>query len=380
MKRVLVIGSGFFGATIAQLCADSGAQVLILEKRETIGGNAYTYNDSLSSINIHKYGTHIFHTSNENVWKYVNQFGQFNNYQHKVISKVKTDYYDFPINLKTYSDILGITKTPNEMNQEIESIRKSFADYEISNLQQKAISLVGEKLYELFIEGYTRKQWGIDPRLLPADIITRIPVYFDFENRYFTDKFQGIPVGGYTEIIKEMLANRLIDVSLSSDFFDGKHLPEDFDVFVFTGAIDQFFNYDKGQLNWRTLDFEFEHLTSIENFQGVSVMNFPDSCIPYTRIHEFKHLHPERISNTKGTVIAREYSRAAERDDEPYYPVRLRADLEVLDKYRYSISRLPKNWFFGGRLGSYRYLDMHMAIGSAISLFNGKIAEILRAT
>jgi UDP-galactopyranose mutase len=372
--KLVIVGSGFFGATIANLCADKlGVRVCIYEKRDHIGGNAYSYFDEKTKIEIHKYGSHLFHTSNQKVIEFISEFADFNNYRHTVKSRHGDAFYTMPINLSTISSIYGVALSPTEAIQLIkdESSKAGIVNPE-ANLRDKAISLVGEKLYESLLESYTHKQWQTSPVDLPADIITRLPVRFNFNDSYFDDVFQGLPVNGYEDVFNNMLSNKNIEVRLGSDFFQQEFSSNT--PIVYTGALDRFFDYKFGRLTWRTLDFEIEKLEGLSDFQGGAVVNYADLDHKFTRIHEFKHLHPEREWSTD-TVIMREFSRFALGDDEPYYPVNSAEDRLKLKEYRQLASE-TKNVFFGGRLGTYKYLDMHAAIASAIALFENKLKQL----
>lgn len=373
---LVVVGSGLFGATVAQRAAEElGLRVLILEKRPHIGGNAYSYFDTETAIEVHKYGTHIFHTNNEQIWSYINRFSKFNNYQHRVWAMHRGQLFSMPVNLQTLSQIYERTMSPSEARA-IVANSLPIQNQDIANLEDKAISLVGREVYEALIRGYTRKQWGTDPKLLPKEIITRLPVRYNLDNNYFADKFQGIPLQGYGKTIESMLDSDKIEIETNTDFFDIKDEFTGNVPIVYTGPIDQYFEYEYGKLNWRSLRFESEVL-EIEDFQGSSVINYPDEDVSFTRIHEFKHLHPEREYSSEKTFISREFPIAADSSNEPYYPMNLAEDREKLDEYRSAQSREKGVWF-GGRLGSYKYLDMHMAIGSALTLFENEIQTHFR--
>lgn len=373
--EVVVVGSGFFGLTIAErIATELNRQVTIMEIRNHIGGNAHSYIDSDTGIEIHKYGTHLFHTSNEKIWNYVNSFTQFNNYEHKVFAMSDGQLFTLPVNLQTlsqlHSGITTVRKAEKFLNLEF----SKFID-EPDNLEDKAISLVGEVIYQKLIKEYTRKQWQIDPKLLPAEIITRLPVRKNLDNRYFSDTHQGLPLGGYTQWHEKMLKHPNITVQTNTDFFEFQSQIRQDQIVIYTGPIDKFFNYQSGKLSWRTLDFEMETL-AIDDYQGNSVINYCDSTEPFTRIHEFKHLHPERLYTTNKTIIMKEYSRFAAENDEPYYPVNTLEDRQKLLSYRKMATKL-RNYYFGGRLGTYQYLDMHMAIGSALSMFENELSPRL---
>ncbi|MEU7823709.1 UDP-galactopyranose mutase [Catellatospora sp. NPDC049133] len=373
---LLVVGSGLFGLTIAERCASElGLNVLILERRKHVGGNAYSEIDPESGIEVHRYGTHVFHTSNERVWNYVNRFTSFTDYRHRVFSLAGGRVYPMPINLGTICQFFGRAMSPQEARRLIADQARDVTDPQ--NLEDKAVSLIGRPLYEAFIRGYTAKQWETDPRRLPADIITRLPVRYTFNDRYFDDVYEGLPVDGYTPWLERMADHPGIEVCLDVDFFDVRADFAGKVPIVYTGAIDRYFDYAEGPLAWRTLHFEREVLP-IGDFQGTSQMNYPDQDVPFTRIHEFRHFYPQRRHYPRDrTVIVREYSRFATRDDEQYYPVNTARDRERLLRYR-KRAQEEKAVFFGGRLGTYQYLDMHMAIGSALTMFD-RIGPLLTA-
>lgn len=372
MTDLVVVGSGFFGLTVARKAAEElGLKVLVIEKRGHIGGNAYSEFDPTTGIEVHRYGSHLFHTSNERVWAHVNRFTSFNNYQHKVWAKHKGHLYPMPINLDTINQFFGRSFNSEDAKVFVQGQVSSDAANSASNLEERAIALVGEPLYEAFIKGYTEKQWQTDPKLLPAEVISRLPMRFTTEHRYFSDKYEGLPTNGYTRWLENIADHVNIEISLSADFFEFRDdLGEDVPI-VYTGPIDRFFDFEYGELGWRTLDFEDEILSQ-GNFQNTSVVNYPDLDVEFTRIHEYRHLHPERNYQTDSTYISREYSRFAEREDEPYYPVNTAKDREQLSSYRELIANQNNVWF-GGRLGTYQYLDMHMAIASALTMFENEI-------
>jgi len=369
---VVIVGSGFFGATIAErITTCTNKKVLVLDSRSHLGGNAYSTFHEETRIEYHKYGSHIFHTDNKKVWDYCNKFTKFNNYRHKVFSIHNEKVFSLPINLSTINQFYQLNLSPKEA--EIKIKPQMDTDGSATNLESKAISLIGEVLYNAFIKNYTIKQWQKNPTELPAEIITRLPVRFNYNTDYFDDLYQGIPLDGYTKWIEKMLSKST--VLLNTDFFDLRSQINPKQIVIYTGPIDKYFSYIHGELTWRTLDFDLE-VVAVEDFQGTSVMNYSDLDVNFTRIHEFKHLHPEREYPKEKTLIMREFSRLASSKDEPYYPVNLAADREKLVKYREMI-KLEKNTFFGGRLGSYQYLDMHMAIASALGMYENKLVPIL---
>ena len=374
---LVVVGSGLFGLTIAEQAAtELGLKVALLDRRSHIGGNAYSENEEQTGIEVHRYGAHLFHTSNERVWEYVNRFTDFTNYVHRVYTRHDGVVYPMPINLGTINQFFNAAYSPAEAKALIAEQAGELAGTDPQNLNDKGISLIGRPLYEAFIKHYTAKQWQTPPEELPASIISRLPVRYTYDNRYLNDKYEGLPVGGYTAWLERMAAHPNIEVRLNTDFFSGDHEYSREKVLgqvpvVYTGPVDRYFDYTEGDLSWRTIDLE-EEVLPIEDFQGCSVMNYPDADVPFTRIHEFRHFHPERDYTKDATVIMREYSRFANKGDEPYYPVNTSVDREKLLKYR-DLAKGEKDVLFGGRLGTYKYLDMHMAIGSALSMFDNKI-------
>ena len=376
---LVIVGAGFFGLTIAERAShEFGAKVVILEKRSHIGGNAYSYIDPESGVEVHKYGSHLFHTSNPRVWEYVNRFTSFNEYRHTVVAKHGDQFYSLPINLGTLAQIYGRPLSPEEARDLIEREAQAEGISNPQNLEEKAIMSVGRRIYEALIKNYTLKQWQTDPNLLPPEVIARLPVRFNFNNRYFADTWEGLPLAGYTKWQEAMVTNPLISIWYDHDYFDLKDsISPDVPV-VYTGPIDRYFDYSEGLLGWRTLDFETQTLP-IEDFQGTSVMNYSDLDVDFTRIHEFKHLHPERKSIENRTVIMKEFSREAGKTDDPYYPINSAEDRKMLDRYRERQEQVS-NVIFGGRLGSYLYLDMHMAIASALSNFDSQVAPLLNSS
>ena len=374
---LVVVGSGLFGLTIAEQAAtELGLKVVLLDRRSHIGGNAYSENEEQTGIEVHRYGAHLFHTSNERVWEYVNRFIGFTNYVHRVYTRHNGIVYPMPINLGTINQFFNAAYSPAEAKALIAEQAGELAGTDPQNLNDKGISLIGRPLYEAFIKHYTAKQWQTPPEELPASIISRLPVRYTYDNRYFNDKYEGLPVDGYAAWLERMAAHPNIEVRLNTDFFSDDHEYSREKVLgqipvVYTGPVDRYFDYAEGDLSWRTIDLE-EEVLPIEDFQGCSVMNYPDADVPFTRIHEFRHFHPERDYTKDATVIMREYSRFANKGDEPYYPVNTSVDREKLLKYR-DLAKGEQNVLFGGRLGTYKYLDMHMAIGAALSMFDNKI-------
>ena len=374
---LIVVGSGLFGLTIAERAAnDLGLRVALIDRRSHIGGNAYSENDPATGIEVHRYGAHLFHTSNERVWEYVNRFTSFTNYVHKVYTSHQGEVYPMPVNLGTINQFFRAAYSPSQARALIAEQAAELGDKTPENFVEKGISLIGRPLYEAFIKHYTAKQWQTDPEQLEASIISRLPVRYTYDNRYFNDTHEGLPTDGYTAWLERMADHPLIDVRLGTDFFDDSQEINRDNVrgnvpIVYTGPVDRYFGYSEGELGWRTIDLE-EEVLPIEDFQGTSVMNYPDLDVEYTRIHEFRHFHPERDYTKDATVIMREFSRFADRDDEPYYPINTAADRAKILQYREAAKGEP-NVLFGGRLGTYKYLDMHMAIGSALSMFDNKI-------
>jgi UDP-galactopyranose mutase len=369
---VLIVGAGFYGATIAERVANElGRTVCLLERRRHVGGNSYSEKDPETGIECHKYGSHLFHTSSDEVWQYLRRFTTFTNYRHQVLTVHKGRVYPMPINLGTICAFFGRYMSPAEARELIQSQAAGGAACP-ANLEEKAVALIGRPLYEAFIRGYTKKQWQTDPRELPAGIIGRLPVRFNFQPYYFADKYEGLPADGYTAVFRRMLDSPLIDVRLGIDFFDVRGQTRPDQLVVYTGPLDRYFDYRLGELGWRTLYFERE-VVEADDYQGAAVVNYADEEVPYTRVHEFKHLHPERRYRPGRTVICREYSHFARRGDEPYYPINTARDRERHAGYCRLAAR-EANVLFGGRLGSYQYLDMHQAIGAALSDFRKKVA------
>jgi UDP-galactopyranose mutase len=373
---VVVVGAGFFGATIAEQVANRlGRTVCVLDRRSHVGGNTYSEIDSDSGVEVHRYGTHIFHTNSETVWRYLQRFTQFTNYRHRVFTVARGRVYSMPINLATICAAFGRIMSPQEAMTAIAAEAKANGASGARNLEEKAIASVGSALYDLLIRGYTQKQWQTDPKELSADIIGRLPVRFTFDDRYFADRYEGMPTDGYTAIFRRMLKHPKIQIQLGVDYFDVIDRIAPRQLVVYTGPIDRFFGFRCGHLGWRTVDFERE-VHDVADFQGTAVVNYADEVIPFTRIHEFKHLHPERDHPLPRTTIYREYSRFARRNDEPYYPIKTSADQTILNAYRGMMASHP-NVIFGGRLGTYKYLDMHQAIGAALRTFENDVRPFL---
>ncbi len=360
-----IIGAGLFGATIAErIAAVHGMPVTVIDRRAHIGGNCWSELYPSTQVEYHMYGSHIFHTSHEHVWEYINKFTTFNTYQHKVYTTYKNKVYSMPINLDTINSYYNLNLKPYEVDDFLAKEKGNIPHPK--NLEEKAISLIGRPLYEAFIKGYTQKQWEKAPTELSADIITRLPVRASYNNRYFAHKYEGIPLDGYGAMLSKMLENPLITVKLNTEFNDIRaQIPKDATV-IYTGPIDAYFDYSLGRLEWRTVDFEYD-IKPLQDYQGCSVMNFADIDIPYTRVHEFKHYHPER-DPVDHTVISREYSRFAKHNDEPYYPVDTAANTQLFNQYK-SLAESEQNVIFGGRLGMYKYMDMDATIHEALKVF-----------
>ncbi|MEG1338883.1 UDP-galactopyranose mutase [Cetobacterium sp.] len=353
----LIVGAGLFGSIFAYEANKRGKKCLIIDKRDHIGGNIYCKN--IEGINVHQYGAHIFHTSNKKIWDYVNSFVEFNRYTNSPIANYKGEIYNLPFNMNTFNKLWGVV-TPQEAKGKIEEQKRELGIIEPKNLEEQAISLVGTDIYTKLIKGYTEKQWGRSATELPAFIIKRLPVRFTYDNNYFNDKYQGIPEGGYNLIIEKMLEN--IEVNLSTDFFKKREeLSSLAEKIVFTGMIDEFYNYKFGTLEYRSLKFEHETINS-ENYQGVAVVNYTEREVPYTRVIEHKHFE---YGLQEKTVITREYPVDWKIGDEPYYPINDEKNNSLFEKYK-ELSLKEKNVIFGGRLGNYKYYDMHQVIEVAL--------------
>ncbi|HZJ04570.1 MAG TPA: UDP-galactopyranose mutase [Nocardioidaceae bacterium] len=370
---LVIVGSGFFGLTIAERCANElGLKVLVLDRRHHIGGNAYSEPDPETGIEVHVYGAHLFHTSNQKVWDYVTRFTAFTPYQHRVFTIFDGKVFPMPVNLATICEYFGKAMSPDEARALVAEQAGEIDSADAANLEEKGISLIGRPLYEAFVRGYTKKQWQTDPKELDPAIISRLPVRYNFDNRYFNDTYEGLPVEGYTAWLSKMADHPNIEVQLETDFFDRRDDIRGNVPVVYTGPIDAYFGNSAGELSWRTIDFERE-VKNVGDFQGTPVMNYADEDVPYTRIIEPRHFHPERRHYPSDkTVIMREFSRFAESGDEPYYPVNTAEDRAKLFAYR-DLAKQEPDVLFGGRLGTYKYLDMHMAIGSALSMFENKL-------
>ena len=363
MYDYLIVGAGLFGAVFAHEAKKAGKKVLVVDKRNHIAGNIYT--KEVENIQVHQYGAHIFHTSNKEVWEYVQQFAEFNRYTNTPVARYKDELYNMPFNMNTFSRMWGV-KTPQEAKEKIEQQIYEAGITEPKNLEEQAISLVGKDIYEKLVKGYTEKQWGRRATELPAFIIKRLPVRFVYDNNYFNDKYQGIPIGGYTQMVEKMLEG--IEVRLSTDFFaDRENLSKLANKIVFTGMIDEYYDYCYGELEYRSLRFETEVL-DCENYQGNAVVNYTEYEIPYTRIIEHKHFEfgCQNGNVNPKTIITREYPATWEKGDEPYYPMNDEKNNTLYTKYK-ELSEKESNVIFGGRLGMYKYFDMHNVVAEALA-------------
>lgn len=360
----LIVGSGLFGSIFAYEANKKNKKCLVIDKRSHIAGNIYT--ESIENINVHKYGAHIFHTDSKEIWDYINQFAEFNRYTNSPIARYKEELYNLPFNMNTFSKLWNVY-TPKEAMNKIEKEKEEAGIIEPKNLEEQAISLVGRTIYEKLVKGYTEKQWGQKATELPSFIIKRLPVRFTYDNNYFNDKYQGIPIGGYTQIIDTMLNG--IDVRLNYDFFDNREeLEKIADKIIFTGPIDKFYDYKFGELEYRSLRFETEILNE-SNYQGNAVVNYTEYEVPYTRIIEHKHFE---YGTQPKTVITKEYPDKWTKEKEPYYPVNNEKNNSLYGKYK-EYSNKDKNVVFGGRLGQYKYYDMDKVIEQALECVKGEL-------
>ena len=360
MYDFLIVGAGLFGATFANIANTKGKKCLIIDKRNHIGGNCFTEN--IDGINVHKYGPHIFHTDSKEIWDFVNKFAEFNRFTNSSIANFNGKLYNLPFNMNTFNKIWPDVITPQEAKNRIAEQAKEIKKPP-KNLEEQAISLAGRDIYELLIKGYTEKQWGRKCSDLPAFIIKRIPVRYTYDNNYFNDKYQGIPIGGYTQMIEKMFAET--EIRLNCDYFTNKkELDNCAEKIIFTGMIDEFFEYKFGNLAYRTLRFENETLSDISDYQGNAIMNYTDNKTPYTRIIEHKHFE---FGKQETTIITREYPSEYKNGDEPYYPINDEKNMLLLEKYN-ELAKSQSKVIFGGRLGSYRYFDMDDTIEAALEL------------
>ena len=353
----LVVGAGLFGAVFARQAADAGKRVLVIDKRGHIGGNVYT--EEIEGIQVHRYGAHIFHTNNKDVWQYVSRFAEFNRYTNSPVANYRGELYSLPFNMYTFYQMWGV-RTPDQAREKIQQQRAAAGITEPKNLEEQAISLVGTDIYEKLVKGYTQKQWGRPCHELPSFIIRRLPVRFTFDNNYFNALYQGIPIGGYTAMVENLL--RGIDVQLNTDYLENKaHWDALAKKVVYTGPIDRYYNYCHGNLEYRSVRFDTEVLDT-DNFQGNAVVNYTDPETPYTRIIEHKHFE---FGTQPKTVISREYSTEWKPGSEPYYPVNDEKNSALYEKYK-AMARQETGTIFGGRLAEYRYYDMDAVIASAL--------------
>lgn len=370
-----IVGAGFFGSVLAErIASNSNNKILVIDKRPHIGGNCYSAIDKETGIEYHQYGTHIFHTSSPTAWDYITKFTEFNNYHHQVLTLHRNKIYQMPINLETINSFYNCNMRPLEA---IEFIQAEVRKAEITapqNLEEKAISLIGRPLYEAFIKNYTIKQWGKHPSELPASIINRLPIRYNYSENYFNDaRWQGIPLDGYTKIFEKLLTSPNIEVKLNCDYFSIQKSISVKKKTIFTGPIDKYFNNRFGKLEWRSVEFT-KAIKNVADYQGTSVINFADLEKEYTRVHEPKHLHPERTYDTSKTVIF--YENSVSNHEEPFYPIRTEANNSILEKYQ-KLAQTEEKTVFGGRLGEYSYLDMDKTILAALQCFETQILEIL---
>ena len=363
MKKILIIGSGFSGAVIARELAEQGYQIEVIDQRPHIAGNCYTKRDQDTNIMVHQYGPHIFHTDDEEVWNYINEHGEMRPYTNRVKSTVGGQVYSLPVNLHTINQFFGKAFNPKEAHDFIVNEQADKTIGEPQNFEEQALKFVGKDLYEAFFKGYTQKQWGLSPTKLPASILKRLPVRFNYNDNYFFHKFQGMPKDGYTPIVQSILDHDNITVKLSTNFDDYRDKLGDYEHIFYTGALDGFYDYKLGRLGYRTLDFE-RHVDE-GDFQGCAVMNYGEESVPYTRVSEHKHFTP--WENHDKTVYFKEFSRLAEEQDIPYYPIRLVDEKNMLEKY-VELANQETKVTFVGRLATYRYLDMDVTIREALDV------------
>ena len=356
----LIVGAGLFGAVCARELTKKGKKCVVIDRRPHIAGNCYT--EVIEGINVHKYGAHIFHTQDKEIWDYVNQFAEFNNYINSPVARYKNEIYNMPFNMNTFTKLWNDVFTPEDAKKKIENERAQSFTANPSNLEQQSINLVGKTIFEKLVKGYTEKQWGKRCDELPAFIIKRLPVRFTFDNNYFNDRYQGIPIGGYTKMIEKMLDG--IEVRLNEDFNKNKELYEkQANKVIYTGAIDEYFDYVYGALEYRSVRFETQ-VYDTDNYQGNAVINYTDKDVPYTRVIEHKHFE---FGKQPKTVVSREYSSKWQKGDEPYYPVNDEKNSNLYNKYK-ALADSQDKVIFGGRLGQYKYYDMHNVIREALNL------------
>ena len=362
----LIVGAGLFGAVFAYEAGKAGKKCLVIDKREHIGGNVYC--EEIEGIQVHKYGAHIFHTNDKEVWDYVNQFTEFNRYTNSPVARYEGRLYNLPFNMNTFYQLWGV-RTPKEAKEKLDDQIRLYGVKNPKNLEEQALSLVGRDIYETLIKGYTKKQWGRDPKELPSFIMKRLPLRFTFDNNYFNDKYQGIPIGGYTKMVEQMLAKA--EVILQKDYFDDKsYWDEQAEKVVFTGMPDEYFSYCYGELEYRSLRFE-EEVLDCENYQGNAVVNYTEYEVPFTRIIEHKHFE---FGNQPKTIITREYPFAWVKGEEPYYPVNDEKNNKLFEKYKLLIKK-EKQVIFGGRLGEYQYYNMDQVIKRALVCAGEELAN-----
>lgn len=369
----LIVGTGLFGAVFAHEMASAGKQCYCIDRRDTVAGNIYT--EECNGIQVHKYGAHIFHTSDKKLWDYVNRFAEFNHYINSPVAVYGDELYNLPFNMNTFSKMWNI-RTPEEAKAMIAAQRAEVQVENPQNLEEQALSLVGRDVYEKLVKGYTEKQWGRDCSELPSFIIKRLPVRFTYDNNYFTDRYQGIPIGGYTQIVEKLLGDTPVRLGIGYREFlaenAGKEEPDSFDKVLYTGMIDEYFDYQLGELQYRSLRFEEEILLECDNYQGNAVVNYTEREVPYTRIIEHKHFE---FGTGEGTIITREYPAAWKKGDEPYYPINDERNNALFAAYQ-KLAAEEKNVLFGGRLGQYRYYDMDKVIGAALDMAAQEINNI----
>ncbi len=364
---ILIVGSGFYGTVLAERLANVlNKKVLIIERRKHIGGNCYSETDKKTNIEFHKYGTHIFHTSNQKVWDYINRFTEFNNYRHQVLSNIKNKVYQMPINLETINTFFNKNFSPLEAEKFVNNKTKKFKNYKFKNFEDKAISQIGKELYNAFIKGYTQKQWGKNPKKLPESIFNRLPIRFSYNEDYYQQtQYQGIPKNGYTSIFKNLIKNKNIRIKFNQSYKLNYKIKPKY-LTIYTGPLDSLLNYKFGKLEWRSLKFKYEK-KKLKDFQGTAVMNYPELKKKYTRIHEPKHLHPEReVFKSNASLVIKEFS--VLNDKEPYYPINDENNRIKHRKYKLEANKI-KNFDFGGRLADYAYYDMDMTISAALKKF-----------
>lgn len=375
---LLIVGAGIFGLTVAEHAARQGRKVLILERRDHIGGNAYDSLDEETGVTVHRYGSHLFHSPNQKVWDYLNRFTEFAPYEHRVFANSEGQVYSFPMNLGLIAQVYGRYFTPDEAKALIAEEASEIDSDSANNLEEKAISLIGRRLYEKFVKGYTAKQWQTDPKELDAGIITRLPVRYSFDARYFNDRYQGQPSKGYTAMFEAMASSPNIEVRYGQDYFAQREAFSGVPT-VYTGPLDEYFGYELGRLPWRTVDL-VDEILEVDDFQGTAVMNYNDAEVPFTRILEHQHYDPQSAENKVSgkTIITREYSRFAGEGDEVYYPINSDSSTELAAAYKERArAEEDRGVFFGGRLAGFLYYDMHQAVNAAIHLYEKKIRCVL---